>query len=257
MGGGLYSSCYCAFTHSYGPPCLSGASHTWKHPATTQHAPSFSHCRPAVSTNPTSYRTWPGAELASVNPGTAFQTKGTSNQIYVGLGLLWNVAVEHVYCVFVCYATVPLCARRAANPPWSLLRVGPNPTGPVYVFTAPFNGSRMRMWSWHADRSNHQNTRSSHSPPTSTPIYTLTLTPAKTLPNGYSKPVPTCPTFIPTKIVPTPPLYIPKVWHMSLKTPRRPYNLTHVQSPPLSLPPVWPVSVDQPVVFGCRLIYLQ
>lgn len=88
VGGGLYSSCYCAFTHSYGPPCLSGASHTWKHPATTQHAPSFSHCRPAVSTNPTSYRTWPGAELASVNPGTAFQTKGTSNQIYVGLGLL-------------------------------------------------------------------------------------------------------------------------------------------------------------------------
>lgn len=29
------------------PPCLSGASHTWKHPATTQRAPSFSLCRPA------------------------------------------------------------------------------------------------------------------------------------------------------------------------------------------------------------------
>lgn len=58
--------------------------------------PAFLFAVPPTSTHPLSYHTWPAARLASVNPGAASQTKGSSNQIYVGLGLLWNVAVEHV-----------------------------------------------------------------------------------------------------------------------------------------------------------------
>lgn len=92
----LYSSCYCTSTHSHDPPCLSGASHTWKHPPQHNVAPAFLFAVPPTFTHPLSYQMWPGARLASVNPGTASQTKGSSNQIYVGLGLLWNVAGEHV-----------------------------------------------------------------------------------------------------------------------------------------------------------------
>lgn len=58
--------------------------------------PAFLFAVPPTSIHPLSYHTWPAARLASVNPGAASQTKGSSNQIYVGLGLLWNVAVEHV-----------------------------------------------------------------------------------------------------------------------------------------------------------------
>lgn len=34
-GKNFYSSCYCASTHRHDPPCLSGDSHTLKHPNTT------------------------------------------------------------------------------------------------------------------------------------------------------------------------------------------------------------------------------
>lgn len=50
--------------------------------------PAFLFAVPPTSTHPLSYQTWPAARLASVNPSVASQTKGSSNQICVGLGLL-------------------------------------------------------------------------------------------------------------------------------------------------------------------------
>lgn len=55
--------------------------------------------------------------------------------------------------------------------------------------------------------------------PTAATTHTFTGSPAKTLPAGYSKTVPTCPSFILTKTLPMPLLsYIPKLWLTSLKT---------------------------------------
>lgn len=136
--------------------------------------------------------------------------------------------------MFVCYATVPLCARRAANPPWSLLRVGPNPTGPVYVFTTPFNSSRMRMWSWHADRPNHQSS--------SSPFYThhTHAHSRQNITHCPERPVSTCPSFILTKTWPTMLLScISKFWLTSLITLMSPccqYSLPHFMYTPFFLP---------------------
>lgn len=180
-------------------------------------------------------------------PSADFQTKGSTNQIYAGL--LWNITVDHVWCVFVCNTTVPLCAQWAANPPWSLLRVGPNPTGAVYIFTALFSGSRVRMWPWHADRPNYKSA-SSH---------------------GYNRRHshqircqaqqrgPICPSFIPTKTLPQLPLsYIPKHWLGPLKLESglaAKYTLPYVTD--TSPSPVWPASVGHPAAFGHQLVYPQ
>lgn len=110
--------------------------------------------------------------------------------------------------------------------------MGPNPTGPVYVFTVPFNSSRVRMWSWHADRLNHQTPSSSHT------HHNNHTNSRQNITHRPQQIVLTCPSFTLTKTLPL--FYRPKLWFTSHKDPIYfccQYSLPRFTCTPLSLPP--------------------